>query len=122
MRFFVASILFIALLAQTFDRTFITLGYYINTTAYSKTCENKDKPMMHCCGKCQLRKKLEQEEKEKQNADRRGENKNEVILFSKSSFATVIPIVSYELSLQYPPYSEDKEIRMPRSIFHPPGA
>lgn len=122
MRFIITSILFIALLAQTFDSAFITLGYYVNSSVYAQNCENKDKPMMHCCGKCQLRKKLEEEEKEKQNADRRGENKNEVILFSESFFATVIPIVSYQLSLQYPPYSEDKAIRMPRSIFHPPGA
>jgi hypothetical protein len=122
MRVFIASILFIALLAQTFDSAFITLGYYVNTSAYSKTCENKDKPMLHCCGKCQLRKKLLQEEKDKQAADKRGENKNEVVLSSKSFFATIPTIPTYELHIQYPRYSGDKEMRMPRSVFHPPSA
>ena len=121
MRILIASILFIALLAQTFDSAFITLGYYVNTSAYSKTCENKDKPMLHCCGKCQLRKKLLQEEKDKQAADKRGENKNEIVLSSKSFFATIPPIASHELNIQYPHYSEDQEIRMPRSVFHPPS-
>ena len=121
MRIFVASILFIALLAQTFDSAFITLGYYVNTSAYSNTCENKDKPMLHCCGKCQLRKKLQQEERDKQAEDKRGENKNEVVLSSKSFFATVTPITTYQSNSQYPYYSEDKETRMPRSVFHPPS-
>jgi hypothetical protein len=122
MRFIGTLILFIVLLAQTFDKLCITLDYYANTSAYSQNCENKDKPMMHCCGKCQLRKKLLQEEKDKQNPDRRAENKNEVVLSSKSFFATVSPITSYELDIQHPHYSEAKERTMPRSIFHPPGA
>lgn len=121
MRFFAAAILFIALLAQTFDKLFITIDYYANTSAYSKGCENKDKPMLHCCGKCQLRKKLLQEEKDKQNPDKRAENKNEVVLSAKSFFTTVTPITAYAVSIQYPSYSEDREIKMPRSIFHPPG-
>ncbi|HTB53474.1 MAG TPA: hypothetical protein VK718_11940 [Ferruginibacter sp.] len=121
MRIVIASILFIALLAQTFDSAFITLGYYVNTAAYSKTCENKDKPMLHCCGKCQLRKKLLQAEKDKQAADKRGENKNEIVLSSKSFFATISPIASYELNIQYPQYSGGKETKMPRSVFHPPS-
>jgi hypothetical protein len=121
MKFIIASILFLALLAQTFDSAFITFGYYMNTSAYSKTCENKDKPMLHCCGKCQLRKRLQQEEKDKQAADKRGENKNEIVLSSRSFFTTIIPIVTCELNIQYPPYSGDKETRMPRSVFHPPS-
>jgi len=121
-RYIIASILFISLLAQTFDSAFITLGYYVNTSAYSKSCENKDKPMLHCCGKCQLRKKLQQEEKDRQAADKRGENKNEIVLSSRSFFASIHPITSYELAIKYPAYSEATEIKMPRSIFHPPGA
>jgi hypothetical protein len=32
----------------------------------AKYCVNKDKPMMHCCGKCLLKRKLaEQEEQQK---------------------------------------------------------
>jgi hypothetical protein len=122
MRFIIAFILFIALLAQTFDSAFITLGYYVNSSVYAKNCENKDKPMMHCCGKCQLRKKLLQEEKDKQAADKRGENKNEIVLYSRSSFATILPIVLNKLTIQYPSYSDDREIKMPRSVFHPPSA
>ncbi len=78
--------------------------------------------MLHCCGKCQLRKKLLQEEKDKQAADKKGENKNEIVLSSKSFFATITPVTIHESNSQYPQYSGDKETKMPRSVFHPPSA
>jgi len=40
--------------AQTFSNAVIVAGYYVNTGAYAKNCENKDKPWMHCNGKYQM--------------------------------------------------------------------
>ncbi len=37
-------ILLLAFVAQTFSKTFIVAGYYANTAAYAKNCENKAKP------------------------------------------------------------------------------
>ncbi len=118
----IAAILLFAFAAQTFSKGIIILDYYANTAAFEKDCVNKNKPMLHCCGRCQLRKKLQQEEnEEKQNPDQRGDNKNETVLSSKSFFATVPLVKLYEHIIDYPEFSFDKEIKMPRSFFHPPG-
>jgi hypothetical protein len=107
---------------QTFNRTIIMLDYTANTQAYAKNCENKARPKMHCNGKCQMMKKLQQEEKkDQQNPDRKMENKNEITLSSKSFFNTP-SFVTTQITLTYAVLSCGKELKMPRSIFHPPGA
>lgn len=72
-------LLLAAFAAQTFNRAVIVFNYYTNTASFAKNCENKNRPMLHCNGHCQLMKKLKQEEnKDKQNPERRNENKDEV--------------------------------------------
>ena len=74
-----AAILLLAFMASSFCRTVIVLDYFANTTAYAKACINKTKLNMHCNGKCQMMKKLEQEEKnDQENLERKAENKNEI--------------------------------------------
>jgi hypothetical protein len=122
LKFIVATILLLSFAAQTFTKDLIILDYYTNTAAYEKDCVNKDKPMMHCCGRCQLKKRLQQEENnEKQNAEERSANKNQT-LSSRSFFATVPLAYQLSYSNNYPQLSCGKEIKMPRSFFHPPGA
>ena len=85
-----AAILLLAFMASSFCRTVIVLDYFANTTAYAKACINKAKLNMHCNGKCQMMKKLEQEEKnDQENLERKAENKNEIPPandFCKTSF------------------------------------
>src|SRR5450631_2887674 len=74
-----AALLILAFTASTFCRTVIVLDYYANAAAYAKVCINKAKLAMHCNGKCQMMKKLEQQEKNDQdNLERKSENKNEI--------------------------------------------
>jgi hypothetical protein len=49
------------------SKSVIFINYEINKAEITaKYCVNKDKPMMHCCGKCLLKRKLaEQEEQQK---------------------------------------------------------
>lgn len=113
-------ILLLAFTAQTFSKIFIVAGYYANTAAYAKNCENKAKPKMNCNGKCQVMKKLQQEEKQdKQNPDRKTDHKEEV-LFSRSFFTTLHCSIR-PLQTLYPLLDGKKLAEMPRSIFHPPG-
>ena len=58
-----AAVLLLAFTASSFCRAVIAMDYYTNTTAYAKNCENKSLPKLHCNGKCQMMKKLQQEEK-----------------------------------------------------------
>ena len=70
----------VAFMAQSFDRVLIVADYFARTSAYAKNCENKKKPQMRCQGKCQMMKKLEQQEKDNQSfPERKMENKQEVL-------------------------------------------
>ncbi len=42
------------------------LNYYVNTASFAKNCINKARPKMQCNGKCQVMKKLQEEEKNDQ--------------------------------------------------------
>lgn len=55
-----------AILSQTMNSVIIFAGYALNKDYITKTyCINKDKPKLHCNGKCHLAKELKsQEEKE----------------------------------------------------------
>ena len=76
----------LAFAAQTFRGSIVVLDYYTNSAAFAKNCVNKAKPKMHCNGKCQLMKKMQEEEEENQQLpERKFENKMEV-LSSKSFF------------------------------------
>ena len=67
-------------MAQSFDKVLIVADYFARTSAYAKNCENKKKPQMRCQGKCQMMKKLEQQEKDNQSyPERKMENKQEVL-------------------------------------------
>ena len=67
-------------MAQSFDRVLIVADYFARSSAYAQRCENKKKPQMRCQGKCQMMKKLEQQEKNNQSSpERKMENKQEVL-------------------------------------------
>jgi hypothetical protein len=110
----------IALLVQTFSRFVIIANYELNKDYISKVlCENRNKPMMHCNGKCQLKKQLDKEEKQEQSPTNPLKEKNEVQFFqnSKSAFpylssSFLTDRISFSNS-----YISDKHLL---SIFHPP--
>ena len=116
-----AFFIFISFLVQNFNGTFILFDYYSNVNSYTKNCVNKARPKLHCNGKCQLMKKLQQEEKkDQQNPEQRKETKNEVIS-SGSFFATVkLPVVILINSGWNTNYSLQSAIDRSLDIFHPP--
>lgn len=118
-----AAIFLVAFLAQTFNKAVIVIDFYSNQKYIAENlCINKDKPQMHCCGKCQLCKRLKQEDnKDKQNPERRNENKNEV-LSSRSFFATCNFSRILIADLKYTSYRNDKTVDRSIPVFHPPGA
>jgi hypothetical protein len=63
----IAICILVALMLSNFSRLFIYASFDLNQNYIASTlCENRDKPEMHCNGKCYLMKKLKQaEEKEK---------------------------------------------------------
>src|SRR5687768_4805973 len=115
-----ACILLVAFMAHTFNRAVIVFDYYTNTAAFAKNCENKARPQLHCKGKCQMMKKLQQEEKKDQsNPERKMENKNEVI--AERSFYTALVCNAEVIISQYPSFNIGTPIDMSGDFFHPPG-
>jgi hypothetical protein len=117
--FFVISV-FLGLLLQNFSQAVIMMKYKINQ-AYiaSVLCENRDKPDMHCNGKCYLRKTLQQNEQQQQNGTT-GKEKYDVSYIDALQAFDFTPIApSYLLIVYY----QDPELHTPLfSIFHPPQA
>lgn len=116
-----AILLLLCFMAQTFSRAAIVGSYYVNTAGYAKNCINKAKPKLHCNGRCQMMKKLKQEEKkDAQNPERRSNGRDEV-LSSKSHFASVhsIKIIT---RVQYFDHHPSFAIDRAHDVFHPPGA
>lgn len=118
----IAFIFLAAFVAQTFNRSFVMVDYYSNTSKYAKNCENKAKPILKCNGKCQMIKKLKQEEKkDEENPERKAENKNEITLSSKSFFANVNIAAGKVLPKnKYPFHTDNYQHNNIYSIFHPP--
>jgi hypothetical protein len=114
-----ATILLLAFVSQTFAGPFIMLDYFVNTAAYAKNCVNKAKPKMHCNGKCQAMKKIQEEEKkDQQNAEEKAASKLQV-LSSRSFFSLlIIPAISSNKILFHT--FSDSPVDRNLSVFHPP--
>ncbi|WP_148230693.1 hypothetical protein [Chitinophaga pinensis] len=120
MRYLFAITVLFGLLLQNFSQLVIMVKYKIDQ-AYiaSVLCENRDKPDMHCNGKCYLRKQLKQDEQQQQNGST-GKEKYEVTYIDallEFNFAPIAP--STDLFVYY----QDPAIHTPLfSFFHPPQA
>lgn len=119
---FTAIILLLAFVAQTFSAPFIRLDYYFNQADYAKNCVNKNRPKMHCNGQCQVMKKIQEEEKKQQQTDERKMASKVEVLSSRSFFTTVGINFSAPIFISYFSGNDGDEVKMPRSVFHPPAA
>lgn len=115
-----AIFFFLIFSAQTFNEVVVVLDYYLNTASFAKDCENKARPMLHCNGKCQMMKKLkEQEKKGQQMPERKNENKNQSAL-SSSYFLSSIVTFNKTFNSFFVPVYLGNETKMPHTVFHPP--
>jgi hypothetical protein len=114
-----ALVLIAAFVIQTFSGGFVLLDYYINTTAFATNCVNKARPTLHCNGKCQMMKKLKQEENtNKQNPGRSNENKTEV--FCSSAHQYTFQPIAVLISPDYPPFNNRPTNKIAFDFFQPP--
>ena len=120
-RILLVCTLLVAFAMQTFQRGLIVLDYYTNTASFARDCYNKARPIWHCNGKCQMTKKLRQEEKkDQQNPERKSENKNETVS-STSYFASISLGLPAEPAKTYPRNSDPSLSDRSYAIFHPPA-
>jgi hypothetical protein len=113
-------ILIFVLAAQTFKGEVMVVNYYTNTAAFAKNCINEARPKLHCNGKCQLMKRLQEEEKKNEQVPERT-IENEVTICLKSFFVEgpLLPIkfVSEQGAFYRP---KGKYTNHNVDIFHPP--
>jgi hypothetical protein len=85
-RGFLSILLLSSFLIVNLSKSIVLINYEINKKEITdKYCINKDKPQMHCCGKCLLKRKLaEQEEQQKLPAF--PDIKTDIQLYCSSSF------------------------------------
>jgi len=117
-----AILLLLAFAASSFSKAVIVVNFYANQDYIAKNlCENRDKPMMRCCGRCQLRKRLNREaDQDKNNAEQRAENRQEVLFLDQFSATLAMPARTY-FDLPYTSYIGQDPIDRAADIFHPPA-
>ena len=114
-----AYLLIFSLVTVNFSRFFIYAGFELNKNYIAtKLCENRNKPWLHCDGKCYFAKKIKQAE-EKQASDERQSQKSlfqEVYVIS----STDIKFHSSLLQVIVTPYDCTLPPKLAGMVFHPP--
>jgi hypothetical protein len=111
--------LLVGVLLQTFSTLIIIADYQLNKDFIAKNlCENRDKPQMHCNGKCHLMKQIEKDQK-RDSTPVNNKIKFQAQFFSESTsvFTYSDPSINLNQVFAYIPVSSVEHLR---SIFHPP--
>jgi len=124
MKFILVPILLALLLTQTFSKWLVVLDYNLNKDFIAKNlCINKARPKMHCNGKCQMMKRLAEEEKQTSEGNNNTSSKIRTydVVFCDDFFKPALsPLVGIKIS-----YNEDQPLSRYNSpiasIFHPPA-
>ena len=124
MKFVLVPILMMMLLAQTFSKWLVVFEYNLNMDFIAQNlCVNKAKPKLHCNGKCQMMKRLAEEEKQNSSDKTNHTFKIRIpeVLFSNEPDQPAIPLLAPSASL----YNEEPPVFIHNApsfaIFHPPA-
>jgi len=122
MKLLAGSILILLVLFQAFSKWVIMAEYTINKDYIAKNlCENKARPMLHCNGKCQLMKKLAEEEKQNSSNSNTGSTiKVSDVLFTHEIPTLCITNLPEEKTRFNSELILSKSSAHLSSIFHPP--
>ena len=116
-----ALFLLLAFMASSFSKAVIVADFYANQDTIAKNlCENKGNPKMHCCGRCQLRKRLAKDANQEQNnPERRLDNKDSLFV-SNNTTGLNVPLLS-ETTLPYGALIAGLPVDRYAIIDHPPA-
>ena len=112
-------LLILLTLCSGFTKFYFYVGYELNKTYISTTlCENKDKPELQCNGKCYLKKKISQADKQEQRQERTGSKSffSDHFLLSQYRFKSYIR----QTDIFFPPPVHSYHSYNPQAVFHPP--
>lgn len=119
-RQFITAFFLVAFFMQTFSKAVVVVWFYANQKVIARTlCENRGKPQMNCCGKCQLKKEMAREDRE---ADKepllKYESKGQPLFCS--GFLLSVPAPFTGTSTASTTLSTPKTVERAGDIFKPP--
>src|ERR1035438_5166972 len=111
------------LLLQSFSKVGILLNYRLNKDFISKNfCENKNKPALHCNGKCHLAKQLKNVDTEDSKSRSQGRSLLDSFNLISAQFA-YLKIQAFGVDSKFDfIYSNNYSFQPSGSFFHPPCA
>lgn len=119
----IGFILILLVMVQSFTSWIIVAEYTVNKAYIAKNlCINKEKPTLRCNGKCQLMKKLAQEENQNSSSQSQGGKIKMDILFVQKLEPPSIGALDKEDTRVHPAYIVKQSSGAVTSIFHPPVA
>jgi hypothetical protein len=111
------------ILLQTFSQVVIVADYYAHKDFIAKNlCENRDKPMMHCDGKCCLKKKLAKQAKDQAPTPQNQKSQQTVTLFFAETKFEIKHPKPVSIANVYFSYNDLRTSSFHHSVFHPPTA
>lgn len=115
----VVLLLIICIVSSGFSRFFVYAGFQLNQKYIAANlCINKDKPWLHCNGKCYFMKKIKQaEEKEKSEESQSQKNHIQETFFQLGSN---IKFHTHLLQIINTPYHMAKPLKANSVLFRPP--
>ncbi len=118
----VSIVLIAAIVVQVLGKFIVLAHYALNKEAITKTlCVNKNKPKMHCNGKCHLKKQLSKEDKKEQSPANPFKEVKDFQLYSANNSGIEITntlINHTEKSIfQYSFHFSSQHLQ---AVFHPP--
>lgn len=112
-------VLLFAFLLQMSHRLIIIVDFKVNNEQYLQNCENKSRPEMACKGRCQMTKKVQEEEQKEQQLPETKLEKTYDLFFvnihNDFQYFNTTPEKSY-----FQLYCVGQEIKMSRTHFRPP--
>ncbi|MNL08946.1 hypothetical protein D3C87_1296900 [compost metagenome] len=112
-------LLLFSLLTANCSNLFVYLGFEANQNYIAKElCINRDKPELHCNGKCYLMKKLKQAQEKEQKQERQSQKiqLQDALVIQKLVYVSPVkdlkPLRPAEIPFALPRHSS--------AIFHPP--
>ena len=111
------------MLSVNFSRFFVFAGFELNKNYIAaKLCENRDKPWLHCNGKCYFVKKLKQDQENDRKEAARDNFSRLEISFFQEPFKLIFdqPTVTEDKNNPFAQYSYQYVNKYIEDIFRPP--
>jgi hypothetical protein len=117
-KLFPVIFILLGLLLQNFSKSLIVMEFRVNQSYIAEVlCVNRDKPEMHCDGRCHLKKELDRDTQQEKN-NNSGKDKYEVMFVEAIPLFHTTAITDQRV---FNAFYKDPSLDTPVSaIFHPP--